>query len=98
MWPISWKKKKIRSKVIHEANYIEFTKLTTRFMDALTQQLATAIQDEIIDWLRIVGENGAAAWFERYWCGERGNCTNASAGYCGNNNAQGIESRWRYMK
>jgi hypothetical protein len=70
---ISWKKKIFRSKFIYEANYIEFTKLTTRLLDAHTQQLATAIQDEIIDLLRTVGENGAAAWFERYWCGKRGN-------------------------
>jgi hypothetical protein len=60
--------------------------------------LAAAIQDEIVGWLRRDGENGAAAWFERYWTGDRGNYTNASAGYAGNNNAQGIESRWRYMK
>ena len=30
--------------------------------------------------------------------GPRGNYTNASAGYCGTNSAQGIESRWRYLK
>ena len=60
--------------------------------------MAAAIQDEIVEWLRKDGENGAAAWFERYWTGDRGNYTNASAGYSGNNNAQGIESRWRYMK
>jgi hypothetical protein len=60
--------------------------------------LAAAIQEEIADWLCTVGENGAAAWFQRYWTGERGNYTNASAGYAGNNNAQGIKSRWRYLK
>ena len=88
---IAWKNKKFRSKFKIEANYIEFTKLTTRLLDAHTTQLATAIQDEIFDWLRTVGENTAAAWFERYWTGDRGNYTNASAGYSGNNNAQGIE-------
>jgi hypothetical protein len=60
--------------------------------------LAAAIQDEIADWLRTVGENRASAWFQRYWTGERGNYTKASACYSGNNNAQGIESRWRYLK
>jgi hypothetical protein len=55
--------------------------------------MAAAIQDEIAGWLRTVGENGAAAWFERYWTGERDNYTNASAGSSGNNKAQGIESR-----
>ncbi len=60
--------------------------------------MATAIQEEIADWLCHGGENGTATWFQRYWTGERGNYTNASAGYAGNNNAQGIESRWRYLK
>jgi hypothetical protein len=60
--------------------------------------LAAAIQDEIACWLHTVGENCAAAWFERYWTGERGNYTNASAGYSGNNYSQGIESRWLYLK
>ncbi len=70
-------KKKFRSKFIKEENYIEFTKLTTRLLDAHTQQLAAAVQGEIADWLCTVGENGTAAWFQRYWTGERGNYTNA---------------------
>jgi hypothetical protein len=72
-----------------EENYIEFTKLTTRLLDAHTKQLAAAIQDEIAGWLRTVGANGAAAWFERYWTGERGNYTNALAGYSGNKQRPG---------
>jgi hypothetical protein len=48
-------------------------KLTTRLLDAHTTQLATAIQDEITDWLRIVGENDAAAWFDLYWCSDSWN-------------------------
>jgi hypothetical protein len=52
--------------------------------------LATGIQEEIIDWLHTVRENIAATWYEWYWSGNRGNYTNASASYSGNN-AQGIE-------
>ncbi len=90
---------KFRSKFIHEANYyIAFTNLRTRLLGVHTLQLAKATNDEIIDWLRTVGENYAAAWFERYWSGDRGNRTNSAACHCGNNNAQGIESCWRYMK
>jgi hypothetical protein len=93
---IAWKKKKFCSKFIKEENYIEFTKLATRLLDAHTQQLAAVIQEELADWLCTVGENGAAAWFQRYWTGR--NYTNALACYAGNNNAQDIESRWRYLK
>ncbi len=95
---IAWKKKKFKSNFINEANYIQFTKLTTRLLDAHTTQFAHATQLEIVEWLCTEGENAAASWFERYWAGERGNYTNASAGYSSNNNAQGIESRWRYLK
>ena len=74
---IAWKQKKFRFKFKIEDNCIEITKLTTRLPDAHTTQLATALQDEISDWLRTVGENAAAAWFERYWTGDRGNYTYA---------------------
>jgi hypothetical protein len=48
---IAWKKKKFKSKFMNEANYIQFTKLTTRLLDAHTTQLANAIQLEIVEWL-----------------------------------------------
>jgi hypothetical protein len=95
---IAWKKKAYRSKFKSEENYVEFTKLTTRLLNAHTPVLAMNIQDDIVTWLRDVGEDEAADWFYRYWTGPRGNYTNASAGYSGSNSAQGIESRWRYLK
>ncbi len=48
---IAWEKK-FKSKFINKANYIQFTKLTTRLLDAHTPQLANAIQLEIVEWLR----------------------------------------------
>jgi hypothetical protein len=39
-------------KSINEATYIQFTKLTTRLLDAHTTHLAHAIQLEIVEWLR----------------------------------------------
>ena len=45
---------------------------------------------ELRDW----GEDGAAVWFERYWCGERGTWTigDAGVGHVAHNN--GVEGRW----
>jgi len=95
---IAWKKKAYRSKFDHEKNYVEFTQLTTRMLNAHTVPLASGLQEEILTWLKDVKEVRAHRWYEKYWMGPRGNYTNASAGYCGTNSAQGIESRWRYLK
>ncbi len=74
-------------------NYVEFTQLTTRMLNAHTVPLASELQEEILKWLKDVNEVRAHRWFEKYWMGPRGNYTNASASYCGTNSAQGIESR-----
>jgi hypothetical protein len=49
-------------------------------------------------WLSEVGEARASTWFNDTWTGERGNYTNATAGYVGNNLFSGIQSNWRYMR
>ena len=49
-------------------------------------------------WLSEVGKARAATWFNDTWTGERGNYTNATAGYVGNNLSSGIESNWRYTR
>ncbi len=87
---IAWKKKAYRSKFDHEKNYVEFTQLTTRMLNAHTVPLACELQEEILKWLRMSMRSGHIA-------GSR-NIGYASAGYRGTNSAQGIESRWRYLK
>ncbi len=42
-------------------------------------------------WLSEVGEARASAWSNDTWTGERGNYTNATAGFVGNNLSSGIE-------
>jgi hypothetical protein len=95
-------KKAYRSKFDHDKNYVEFTQLTTRMLNAHTLPLACDLQEAILKWLKDVNEVRANRWFEKYWMGPRGNysdCyTNASTGYCGTDSAQAIESRWRYLK
>ncbi len=69
-----------------------------RLLKAPTEKITTLLQANIVDWLDTAGEFRAAAWFEEYWCGEKGNYTNATAGYMGNCVASGIESHWRYLR
>ena len=61
-------------------------------------KVAKMIQSEIVKWLHEVRESRAALWFEENWTGEKGNYTLASAGFVGSNDAQHIESHWRFMK
>ncbi len=86
------KKRAYSSKFKSEANYIEFIKLTTRLLNEHSTVLATNIQVDIVICLREVGEEEAAAWFERYWTGPSRNYTNASDSGSGSNSSQGIES------
>ena len=72
--------------------------MVSRCLNAHTELLAKIIQIEIVDYLTDIEEEVAAVWFDEYWTSEHGNWTNAAAGYAGTNNAQGIESRWRYFK
>jgi hypothetical protein len=64
---IAWKKKAYRSKFDYEKNYVEFTQLTTRMLNAHTQPLACDLQEEILKWLKDVKEVRAHRWFEKYW-------------------------------
>ena len=52
------------------------------------------VQAALVVQLLTWGERGAAAWFERYWCGERGTWTigDAGIGHAAHNN--GVESTW----
>ena len=50
------------------------------------------------EWLESVNEKHAAKWFRKKWCGERGNYTNASAGYVGNKVGNSLESTWKYYR
>ncbi len=59
--------------------------------------MACIVQGKIADWLRTVGEDEAAAWFEKYWCGLRGNWTIADAGVSGVPNGCGPESKWEKL-
>jgi hypothetical protein len=56
------------------------------------------LQKGIVLWLSEVDEARAASWFNDTWTGERGNYTNATAGYVGNTLSAGIESNWRYLR
>jgi hypothetical protein len=60
--------------------------------------IAQMLQEAMVTWLYEVEEAKAATWFAENWTGEFGNYTNASAGHVGSNDAQHIESHWRYMK
>ena len=60
-------KKSFRSKVKQEKNYVDFSKMVSRCLDAHTELFAHAIQSEIIDHLTDVDKEVAAVWFEEYW-------------------------------
>ena len=70
----------------------------SRLLRAHTEEMATAIQDAIYEWLVSVNEKRAAKWFRKTWTGERGNYTNAAAGYVGNKVANSLESKWKYYR
>ena len=42
-------------------------------------------------------ETEAAEWFEKYWCGPRGNWTIADSGVGGVPNGCGVESKWEKL-
>jgi hypothetical protein len=61
-------------------------------------KITCLIQADIVEWLETAGEFRAASWFEEYWCGEKGNYSNVTAGCVGNCVASGIETHWRYLR
>ena len=70
----------------------------SRLLRAHTEEMAHAIQQAIREWLLSVNEKRAERWFRKTWCGERGNYTNAAAGYVGNKVANSLESKWKYYR
>ena len=95
---IGWRKKTFRKQFHQEENFFEFHRCAHRLLDAPTMKVAKMIQSEIVKWLHEIGESRAGVWFEENWTGDKGNYTLASAGFVGSNDAQHIESHWRYMK
>jgi hypothetical protein len=67
-------------------------------LQAPTVAITRMLQRDIGVWLSEVGEARAPTWFNDTWTCERGNYTNATVGYVGNNLSSGIESDWRYMR
>jgi hypothetical protein len=95
---IAWKQRKYRKYFLNEATYVEFSQLMVRLLSAHTRPLARALQSEMVHWLKARKERRAAKWFDGTWTGEHGNVTSADAGHAMTNDANGIESHWRYMR
>ena len=94
---IWWRKRAFRKYFDSEENYSEFHKKAHHLLEAPAVAITRKLQDMIEDWLHnVLKETRAADWWRDYWCSERGNYTNATAGYVGNNTSTGIESNWRY--
>ena len=91
---IPFKKRSFRT----EENWLYFHQLISRLLRAQSIEIASAIQASIREWLQDVGEDRAAKWFRKTWCGERGNYTNASAGYVGNKVGNSLEANWKYYR
>ncbi len=64
----------------------------------LKLEITRMLQRDILVGLSEVGKARASLWFNDTWTCERGNYTNATAGYVGNNLSSSIESHWRYMR
>ena len=94
---IAFKKKSFRKYFIIEENYIWFSQVLQRHLEAPTIEITRLLQAMIVQELINRGEQGAAEWYEATWTGEHGNVTNATASYCGNNTSAGLEAHWRYM-
>ncbi len=91
---IAWQKKVFRKYFDKVEKFERFQCMAHRLLQAPTVE----IPRDIVVWLSEVGEARASTWFYDTWTGERGNYTNAIAGYVGNNLSVGIESNWRYMR
>ena len=95
---IAWRKRAYRKYFSSEENFTEFHQYCHRLLEAPTVDITHTMQAVIVEWLKSKKELVAANWFEKYWTGEHGNYTNATAGYVGNNKSAGIESHWKYMR
>jgi hypothetical protein len=67
--------------------YERFQCIAHRRLQAPTVEITRMLQKDIVLCLSEVGEARAASWFNDSdtWTGERGNYTDATAGYVGNN-------------
>jgi hypothetical protein len=81
---ISWAKKAFRKYFDKEENHEK----SHQYADKILKAPTVAITRDIVQWIESV----------EYWCGEKGNYTNATPGCVGNCMASGIESLWRYAK
>ena len=95
---MAWRKKAFLKYFETEEHLTDFHKMAHKLLEAPTEDIARVVQSHIVDWLRSVKETHAAKGFEKEWTGEHGNCTNASAGYVGNNKSNGGESHWKYVR
>ena len=93
-----FKKRSFRQYFRTEENWLQFHQLLSRLLRAQSIEIASAIQASICEWLKDVNELHAARWFRKQWCGERGNYSNASAGYVGNKVANSLEAKWKYYR
>ena len=68
-----------------------------RNMRCSLEHLGIHLQGKLVRWLRSKGEDEAANWFEKYWCGPIKGCWLLSnIGIGGVTNQQGIESSHRW--
>ena len=95
---IPFKKRSFKQYFHSEDNWLQFHKLLSRLLRAQSIEIASAIQASIYEWLKASKEEYAATWYLKHWSGERGNYTNASAGYVGNKVANSLEAKWKYYR
>jgi hypothetical protein len=55
--------------------------MANRLLQAPTVEITRMLQRDIVVWLSEVREARVSTWFNDTWAGERGNNTNATAGY-----------------
>ncbi len=79
----SWPKEAFKKYFDIVENYQLFHQFDDKLFKAPTIAITWLLQADIVQWLESVGESPVAAWFNNYWCDEKGNYTNAAAGYVG---------------
>ena len=77
--------------------YEEFHRIIARAINISNWEAARIVQGKIVEWLRSEDETEAADWFQKYWCGPRGNWTIADSGVGGVPNGCGVESKWEKL-
>ena len=78
-------------------HYEEFYDYVCSIMRCSLEHLGIHLQGKLVQWLRRKGEDEAANWFEKYWCGPvKGRWLLGNIGIGGVTNQQGIESSHRW--